>query len=73
MTFAGVKDAQQRADLLAFLKDATKKGGSQTVQQSGQMGNMRGMMGGGQAPNLKKLFSAQRVQAITYCIDTYTV
>ena len=77
MTFPGIKDAQQRADLLAFLKEATKKVGSQTAQQSGQMGNMGGMiggmMGGGQVPNLKKLYSAQRVQAITYCKDTYTV
>ena len=38
MTFPGIKDAQQRADLLAFLKEATKKGGSQTAQQGGQMG-----------------------------------
>ena len=76
MTFAGIKDGQQRADLLAFLKEATKKGGPQTAQQSGQggMGGMMGgMMGGGQAPNLKKLYSAQRVQAITYCKDTYIV
>jgi len=77
MTFPGIKDAQQRADLLAFLKEATKTGGSQTAQQNGQMGNMGGMMGGmmggGQAPNLKKLYSAQRVQGITYCKDTYTV
>ena len=34
---------------------------------------MGGMMGGGQVPNLKKLYSAQRVQTITYCKDTYTV
>jgi cytochrome c len=77
MTFAGIKDDQQRADLLSFLKEATKKGGSQTAQQSGPMGGvmggMGGMMGGGQVPNLKKLYSAQRVQAITYCKDTYTV
>jgi cytochrome c len=77
MTFAGIKDDQQRADLLSFLKEATKKGGSQTAQQSGAMGGvmggMGGMMGGGQVPNLKKLYSAQRVQAITYCKDTYTV
>jgi len=77
MTFAGIKDNQQRADLLSFLKEATKKGGSQTAQQSGpmgaMMGRMGGMMGGGQVPNLKKLYSAQRVQAITYCKDTYTV
>ena len=77
MTFAGIKDAQPRTDLLAFLKKAAQKGGSQTAQQSGPMGGMMGgmggMMGGGQAPNLKKLYSAQRVQTITYCKDTYTV
>jgi cytochrome c len=77
MTFPGIKDTQQRADLLAFLKEATKKGASQTAQQGGPMGGMMGgmggMMGGGQVPNLKKLYSAQRVQTITYCKDTYTV
>jgi cytochrome c len=73
MTFAGIKDAQPRADLLAFLKEATKKGGSQVAQQGGPMGGMGGMMGGGQVPNLKKLDPADRVQAITYCKDTYTV
>ena len=30
-------------------------------------------MGGGQVPNLKKLSPEQRVQAITYCKDPYTV
>ena len=34
---------------------------------------MGGMMGGGQVPNLKKLDPADRVQAITYCKDTYSV
>ena len=77
MTFAGIKDAQPRADLLAFMKEA-QKGGSQTAQQEGgqmggMMGGMGGMMGGGQVPNLKKPYSAQRVQTITYCKDTYTV
>ena len=28
---------------------------------------------GTKVPNLKKLYSAQRVQTITYCKDTYTV
>ena len=73
MTYAGIKDAQPRADLLAFLKDATQKGAAQTAQQGGPMGGMRGMMGGGQVPNLKKLDPADRVRAITYCNDTYTV
>jgi cytochrome c len=73
MTFAGIAEAQPRADLLAFLKEATRKGGSQTAQQGGPMGGMGGMMGGGTDPDLKKLDSAQRVQSITYCKDTYTV
>ena len=74
MTFPGIKDARQRADLLAFLKDATQKGAAQTAQQGGPMGGMMGgMMGGGQVPNLKKLDPADRVQAITYCKDTYSV
>jgi cytochrome c len=37
------------------------------------MGGMGGMMGGGQAPNLKKLDPEDHVRAITYCKDTYTV
>jgi cytochrome c len=73
MTFAGIKDAQPRADLLAFLKEATRKRGTQTAQQSGPMGGMGGMMGGGQVPNLRKLDPANRVQTITYCKDTYAV
>ena len=73
MTFAGIKDTRQRADLLAFLKGATQKGAAQSAQQGGPMGGMGGMMGGGQVPNLKKLDPADRVQAITYCKDTYTV
>lgn len=73
MTFAGIKDAGQRADLLAFLKDATQKGGSQMAQQGGSMGGMSGMMGSGKVPNLKKLDPADRVQTITYCKDTYAI
>jgi hypothetical protein len=53
MLFAGVPNVQQRADLLAFLKDATRPGNPpSTPAQSGQMG---GMMGDGAIPNLKKL------------------
>jgi cytochrome c len=70
MTFDGIKHPKQRADLIAFLKQATETGGSQIGQEGGQMG---GMMGGGQAPNLKKLDAENRVQAITHCKDTYAV
>ena len=75
MTFDGIKDARQRADLLAFLKEATQHGAS--VAQQGEsmrgMGGMGGMMGGRQVPNLKHLDPENRVQAITYCKDTYTI
>ena len=77
MTFPGIKDARQRADLLAFLKEATQPGASVAQGRpmgSGMMsGGMGGMMGGGQVPNLKNLDPAARVQEITYCKDTYTV
>jgi cytochrome c len=75
MTFAGIKDARQRADLLAFLKQATQPGASVAQQggQMGSMGGMGGMMGGGQVPNLKNPDPEVRVQAISYCKDTYTI
>jgi cytochrome c len=72
MAFAGIKDDRQRADLLAFLKQSTKPGAS-VAQQGGQMGGMGGMMGGGGVPNLKNLDPEERVQAISYCKDTYSI
>jgi cytochrome c len=74
MTFAGIKDARQRADLLAFLKEATQPGAS-VAQQGARMGGgmMGGMMGGGQVSNLKRLDPTERVQEIGYCKDTYTI
>ena len=77
MTFAGIKDSRQRADLLAFLKLATQPGAS-IAQRGGQMGGMGGqgmggMMGGGRVPNLKNLDPEDRVQAISHCKETYTV
>ncbi len=72
MTFPGMKDARQRADLLAFLKEATQAGRAPTIAQGGnQRGGM--MMGGGQVPNLKKLDPEDRVQSIDHCGDTYKV
>ena len=72
MTFVGIKDAQPRADLLAFLKVGAQRGGSQAAQGGG-MGGMSGMMGGRDVPNLKKIDPAESVKVITYCKDTYTV
>jgi cytochrome c len=72
MPFEGIKDALVRADLLAFLKQATKPGAG--PQQTVQQGGMGGMMGGGGGdPNLKSLEPAKQVKAITYCHDTYRV
>jgi cytochrome c len=75
MTFQGIPSAQQRADLLAFLKVATQPGRSppSTAQREGQMGGMMGMMGGNAVPNLKKIDPEDRVQAINHCGDTYKV
>jgi cytochrome c len=73
MTFPGIGNAQQRADLLAFLKDVTQPGHAPTTAQGGnQMGGMMGM-GGGSVPNLKKLDPEDRVQSINHCEDTYKV
>ena len=74
MTFPGIRNAQQRADLLAFLKDATQPGRApKAAQGSNQMGGIMGMMGGGAVPNLKKLDPEDRVQSINHCGDTYKV
>ncbi len=73
MTFPGVKDLGQRADLLAFLKDATMPGNSTARMDQQQGGNMGGMMGGGTVPNLKKLDAEDRVKSLTYCRDTYEI
>ena len=75
MPFEGIGDGRVRADLLAFLKDATKPGASPERTAQAQMdGMMGGMMGGGgRDPNLKSLEPNKWVKAITYCRDTYRV
>jgi hypothetical protein len=80
MPFAGIKDARVRADLLAFLKEATKPGAMQQMAQLGGMKDMGGMMGGkgmmsggGKDPNLKSLEPNRQVKTITYRHDTYRV
>lgn len=76
MPFEGIKDARVRADLLAFLKEATKPGAApeRTAQMKGMGGGMMGgMVGGGRDSNLKSVDPSKRVKAITYCHDTYRV
>lgn len=65
MPFAGIKNAQQRADLLAFLKQATQPG-------QASRGYMPGMKAGG-VQNLKTLRPQEKVQSIGHCGDTYRV
>ena len=77
MTIPGIKDAQARADLLAFLKDRTRPGQaapSPSAEQKGGTGNPP-RSGGGRAevPNLRKPDPDERVQSINYCGDTYKV
>src|SRR5579864_5093820 len=63
MPFEGIKDNGQRADLLAFLKQASQPG--QAPQASGMMG--------GTDSDLKTVGADQRVREITYCGDTFRV
>jgi len=63
MPFQGIDNPQQRADLLAFLKQATQPGHAPP-----QMGGM----GGGEL-NLKTVGPDHRVRAVSYCGDTYRV
>lgn len=70
MTFPGLRNDQQRADLLAFLKAATQPGHALSTQGQGRG---MGMMSGGQVPNLKKIDPTMQVSTITLCQDTYRV
>lgn len=65
MPFQGIKNAPQRADLLAFLRQATQPGHAPAASAPG------GQMGG--VTNLKKLDAKERVQKVTHCRNTYDV
>ncbi|MBN9043089.1 MAG: cytochrome C [Rhizobiales bacterium 62-47] len=73
MPFEGIKEAGVRADLLAFLKEATKPGAAPKQSTQMPMKGMGGMVSGGRDPNLKKIEPARQVKALTYCRDTYRV
>lgn len=63
MPFPGIPNDRQRADMLAFLKQAT---------QPGRAPPHMGAMGGGDV-SLKTVTPKHRVSAVTYCGDTYRV
>ena len=70
MRFPGIPDAGVRADLIAFLKQASQGNSAGAASQGVMMG---GMMGGGGLPDLKQASPDLRVTAVRYCDDTYTV
>lgn len=73
MTFAGISDARQRTDLIAYLKEASS---TQAWAEKSGHGSSTGAMTGGtgaQFPDLKKLGPDHQVQAMQYCHDTYHV
>jgi cytochrome c len=70
MTFQGMKDARQRADLRSSKTRPGLGERPKTAQGSNEMG---GMMGGGQVPHLKQLDPEDRVRSINHCGDTYKV
>lgn len=71
MIFPGLRNDRQRADLLAFLKEATQAGHPLSSQGQGRGG--MGMVAARPAPNLKKLGPNIQVNSITLCGDTYRV
>lgn len=63
MLFEGIDKAQIRADLIAYLKQATASSQAQHGPAVGSPGDT----------DLKKLDPENKVQSITYCPDTYRV
>jgi cytochrome c len=62
MTFPGIPNDRQRADLIAFLEVNTRPGSSPSAAERGRP-----------PMNLKTLSATQQVKSIRYCGDTYTV
>ncbi len=68
MTFSGIKDAQARQDVIAYLKAADESKAPPAAKGGG------GMMGMGRDKlDLKNAPPAGQVRSIKYCGDTYTV
>lgn len=65
MTFPGVENPHQRADLIAYLKALAEGKAPPSLS--------RGMMAVGPRPDLKKIGRERRVTAIRYCGDAYYV
>jgi cytochrome c len=70
MTFAGIRDAQSRVDVVAYLK-AASEGKAPSAKSGGGM--MGGMMGSAEPADLRKAAADAQVASIRHCRDTYTV
>jgi cytochrome c len=70
MTFAGIADAQARADVIAYLKDTTERAAGGGAAGGGREG---GMMAAPELADLKSIGPEGQVTAIRYCGDTYKV
>lgn len=66
MTFRGIRDAGQRADLVEFLKNPKP-----SAESAG--GGMGGMMASPRLESLRGVEAQARVTAIRYCQDSYFV
>lgn len=69
MIFAGIAEDELRADLIAFLKNASDL--DSTEAQSAPAQRMMGR--GADVPNLKEAPSSSQVKEISHCGDTYTL
>jgi cytochrome c len=70
MTFQGIDDANVRADLIAFFRDAS--GERMPSAAAGGMSGMKGMSGPAMT-NLKTVGAEKLVRTIRYCRDSYFV
>jgi len=73
MTFQGIPEAETRADLIAFLKEASA---GQMPGAAAEGGGMGGGMMGGMAPHftdLKKVRPDRQVRSIRSCRESYFV
>jgi cytochrome c len=71
MVFPGIPDVRQRADLIAFLKQASAGQGSAAAVGKSSREAVNAASGGFE--DLQKLGPDQQVQVIRYCHDTYHI
>lgn len=71
MTFQGLPDAEQRRDLIAFLRSVSETGGAAPDKPAEGMPG--GMMGQGELLDLKELEVNNQIASIGLCRDTYSV